>query len=484
MRLIIVFLLLPWFSSLVAQSDPNVLFILADDLGYGELSYTDSVYDTPNLDSLAVNGFYSSNFHVQPVCTASRYSFMTGKYPFRVNLAVSISWPFDDPQWGLPLTDITIAEYFKESGYMCGVFGKWNLGTSSPDYFPQKHGFDYFWGGSWGLISLRDSEAYGVWCRVENMERDTTDCDFETDCQTDKLLEWIDDRRGDTSTPWFAYYNFTNPHDDFQGSDSIPYKQADYDLAPSWFDDGKKQKWASIKNMDDNVGRMIDSLESWGIDSNTIVVFTSDNGPDPTNDPITSGYNGTKWYNYEGGTRVPFIWYHPGSVSAGSSSDSLTSIEDMLPTLIEGVLGKELRDSTDGQNFYPLLSGGVIPQKHWMGSFVKDRCWSVTKGRWKLANNISQRANNIDPLSDNIELFDLVSDPGETTDVSGANPAKVTELQSIINSYTVPDTRSVTSSDPSGWENPRWWGDPSRSECIRVFRVRKGYRIRYRRRAL
>jgi arylsulfatase A-like enzyme len=447
--------------SLLAQSTPNIIFIWSDDMGYGETSYTGSVYDTPEIDSLIANGFFSSNFHVRPICTASRFAFMTGNYSFRANLDYNVIYPYDSIQHGLGAEWFTLPEHLKEAGYMCGHFGKWHLGTTSPEYFPLKHGFDYSWGSTQGHSSLKQFVNRGVWNKIENMVEDRSECEWGSTCLTDKLLAWASDQKDDTSSPFFAYVNYVNPHDNFVGGDTIPYLQSDYDLAPGGYTEDQKQKWASIKNLDDEIGRIIDSLESWGIDSNTVVVFTTDNGPDPTNAPETGIYQGNKWENYEGGLRVPFVWYQPGTVTGGATSDSLLAIEDMLPTFVEGVAGHGLRDSTDGINFYPLLSGGAIPDRHWVGAFLKDRMWCVIKGQWKLANNIDTQNTSFATLPNNIELFDLANDPGESTDVSGSNPAKVTELQTIIDSYSPPVTRpGAINSAPAGWEDPRWWGDP------------------------
>jgi arylsulfatase A len=455
------FLILVFPVFAFAQSTPNIIFIWSDDQGYGETSYTDTIYDTPNIDTLAINGFFGSNFHVRPICSPSRYSFMTGKYAFRANLDFDVIYPYEDPEYGLGGEEFTLPEHLKEAGYMCGHFGKWHLGTSSPEYFPLKHGFDYSWGSTQGHGSLKEFINRGVWNKIENMVEDKSECEWGSTCLTDKLLAWASDQKDDTSSPFFAYVNYANPHDHFQGGDTIPYLQSDYDLAPAGYTDDEKEKWASIKNLDDEVGRIIDSLESWGIDSNTVVVFTCDNGADPTNAPESGIYSGHKRLNREGGVRVPFFWYQPGVVSPGTTSDSLLAIEDMLPTFVEGVAGHGLRDSTDGINFYPLLTGGSIPDRHWLGTFLKGRMWSVTKNNWKLINNPDLPASVRTTATDDIQLFNLATDPSESTDVSGSNPAKVTELQAIIDSYSPPDTRpaSITSAPP-GWEDPRWWGDP------------------------
>jgi arylsulfatase A len=251
------------------------------------------------------------------------------------------------------------------------------------------------------------------------------------------------------------------------GGDSIPYKPSDYALAPSGYTHDQKSKWANMRNLDESVRRIVDTLAALGIDDNTIVIFTSDNGA--ANDGLAASmfsnkpYSGEKRQNAEGGVRVPMIWYHPGTVPA-MTIDSLTALVDFKKTFIEGVCGSTVTESSDGVNFYPLLSGSSIPTRYYIGATIENRLWAVYKGSmWKLTNNNTSSVGASSSLGENIVLYNMQSDPTESTDVSGSNSSVVSELTAIRTAATVSASRTIISynTPPAGWTTyPRWWTDP------------------------
>lgn len=448
-----------------AQTLPNIVFIFADDLGHGEIGFNSSIYETatPTIDSLCRNAAYFSNFYARPVCSPSRYELMTGKHPFRRagNWDYSVNYPFTSPPNGInPDSEKTLPEHLKEYGYQTAHFGKWHLGAALPEHSPKSNGFDF----SFGTNSVFHSMKAYTWRDIHNFTRNndkyTPDGsgEIETDYTSDTLLSWITRQAADTTAPFFVYYAFTNPHDD-SSTDTIPYIQSIYDVAPAGTTDFK-QKWASIKDMDNRIAEIWELIRSLGVEDNTIIIFTSDNGGDSSNAPDNSPFTGAKTQLYEGGVRVPFAWYQSGVVDS-MTVDSVTCLADILPTFVEGICGGTVLDTIDGVNFHPLLGGsGSFPaERVWYGPYLPGRCWSVRKGQWKLVNNVSASVTSSGALSDNIKLFDLENDETESTDVSGSNAAKVSELQALIDAITPESMRTITTTPGSGWDFVRWYGD-------------------------
>lgn len=453
---------------LCAQSKPNIIFLFSDDQGYGEFGFTTSTYTncTPNIDSLKNNGAFFSRFYVRPICTPSRFAFMTGNYPFEFegNQDYAVQTTFDTV--GIPQDTITLPEQLKEHGYTTLHIGKWHLGSNLPDYLPLKQGFDKTFGSALFHTSMQPGEKVVGIPSYNYNQQSYTATKFASEIETDTAVAWIAQQAKDTTAPFFLYYSYTNPHDHasvFGGTDTVPYFPDDLALAPGGLTTAQKRKWAALYGMDRSVGRIIDTLAALGISNNTIVVFTSDNGGDDTNDADNGPYTGDKGESAEGGVRVPLIWYHPGTVDS-MRIDSLCAIIDILPTLIEGVCGGTVRRPVDGVNFYPLLSGTSIPTRYYIGPVIENRLWSVYKGSmWKLTNNNLETAQSSGSLADNIVLYNMQTDSTETTDVSGSNTSVVTELTAIRNAANVKTARTLGSFDtrPTGWNtDPRWWGDP------------------------
>lgn len=461
----------------LGQTYPNIILILADDLGAGEVNFTRDFYGlsagnyetaTPTIDSLARNGAYFSRFYVQPICSPTRHRLMTGTAGFRYegNWDYAVESPFDANPIGMKSNEKTIAEYLKERGYQTAFFGKWNLGSILPENMPHAQGFDYWYGSVIGFTSQKEYQVWDIHTLAENGNRATAWGQFESAATNQKVIDWIEAQAQDATTPFFLYYAFTNPHNHNEtvhsGGDTIPYIQSVYDAAPPGLTASQKQKWASIKDMDNRVASVWEKLRELGIEENTVIFFTSDNGGDPNNNPDHAHFSGQKAQALEGGVRMPAIWYHSGAVDS-MTIDSVCAIEDLLPTFYEGICGGNVRDTIDGVNFYPLLGGsGSYPANRvWYGPYIPNRMWSVVKGQWKLINNPTASASSMAALPNNIALYDLANDAGETTDVSGSNPSVVTELQALIDAITPTTPRAGLSYiKPVGWVDQRWWGDP------------------------
>jgi len=452
-------------AALSAQSKPNIIFIWADDMGMGEVNFSrqwwggsPGYYETatPNIDSLARNGAFFSNFRVRPVCTPSRIAFMTGKHPFRIagNGDYGVNWPRTSPPFGLSQDEKTLPEYLQENGYVTAHFGKWHLGCSLPEHAPVRQGFNYSFGSNFAFASQRDYVFQGIHNFTRNSEKYTAPAaSFESEIVSDTALAWIATQMQDETSPFFVYYCFTNIHDDAFGSDSIPYIPAILAQAPSGTTD-QKQKWASIKDIDNVIGEIWQAVRDAGQENNTILIFTTDNGADESNAPDNYPFAGSKLYSYEGGVRVPFIWYQPGVIDS-MSIDSTTCVEDMLPTFL-GILGEPSPSGIDGIDLSPLLRGEGLPVRTWYGPLIPGRTWSIVQGRWKAGRNFDASVTSANSTTLSHYLFDIENDPGETTNLATTYPSILQVYIDLVNEISTTE-RTVNTSAITG---PRWYGDP------------------------
>lgn len=409
--------LLPGRASIVeARSLPNVIFLLTDDLGYSDIScYGAKKVKTPHLDRLAAEGMMFKDFHTAAsICSPSRAAFLTGAYPQRAGLYMGIN-PKRRAHWylGLHPDEITITELFKQQGYATHMVGKWHLGTE-PEFLPRKQGFDTYYGMPCNFSHSPkffdgDDEIFAK-----------TPLDHLTRLYTERVTKIIKES-GDE--PFFLYYSHNFPHtpiaasDDFKGSS----------------EDGLRGDM--IQEMDWGVGEMMKALDKAGIADNTIVIFTSDNGP--TENEYAEPYRGTKYVTFEGGHRVPFILHWPARIQEGSVSEANINAMDLFPTLSEIIEAPMPTDRTyDGESLMPLLAGGDL-KREVSEPFYFYNCenlQAVRSGEWKLHLPRSkeqlpfwQGKKGISDLKQPV-LFHLGNDRGETTDVAAANPEVVEEL--------------------------------------------------------
>ena len=444
------------FSVCAVAQRPNIVFILADDLGNGEISHNDTFASTPNIDTLIANGAYFTQAYSQPMCTPSRAAIMTGVYPWKQSWGRSVVYPWRDNymEFGRPL----LPERLRGEGYTTAIIGKWHLGHIYPEYAPVNRGWDYQFGNLGGSMDY-NTYNYAVYYTDDITENgqhfDTTG--YYTRILGAKAVQFIEQQaRCPDLCPFFMYVAFTAPHTPEQAP------AATIAAAPGGYTTSQKTKWAMIKEMDNEIGDIITALEDAGIRDSTIVIFTSDNGATMlggiwdnyfgNNDP----YQGEKAGLYEGGVRVPLVWNWPGQIAV-QEVDSAVHLIDLFPTIIQGVLGRPMPSSqeVDGVNYYGLMDGGSIAQRDLILNLIPNRCSAVVRGQWKLVNNPD--VNNIDTTSvaDDIRLYNVRTDPGETTDVSGSNPSVVSALQAVIDAslseYVDTQILPISSPAPVGW---------------------------------
>lgn len=418
-----------------AQADrPNIVWIMADDLGYGDLGcYGQTKIRTPNIDQLAAEGMrFTDAYAGSTVCAPSRCALMTGFHNGHGRLR-------DNIPHGVFLRpdDFTVAEMLKQAGYQTGGFGKWSLGNPGSWGIPRYQGFDTYFG------HLNQDQAHQyypdylwdddrVMLLMENREDQHNQ--YAADLLADRAVQFIDDNR---EHPFFLYFPTTLPHfSDFKdGPDKLivptdaPYTAEDWPQL-------EKNYAAMITRLDDQVGRIVERLREHGLEQNTLIFFTSDNGPWGGHDVdfFKSGgpFRGKKRDVYEGGIRVPLVARWKGRIKPGTESKHACAFWDFLPTAAE-LAGLPAPQSTDGISFVPEMLGKPQAKHeylywdyaHTRGNFMQ----AVRQGNWKAVRNGPDSA---------IELYDLQSDPAEASDVAADHPAIANRLSELMAQALVP----------------------------------------------
>lgn len=416
---------------------PNIVFILADDLGWGELGcYGQKKIRTPQLDRLAAEGgrwtqFYAGN----AVCAPSRCSFMTGKHPGRAHVRSNQELK---PEGQLPIPDaaVTVAELLKARGYATAAIGKWGLGGPGSEGDPNKQGFDLFY----GYNCQRHAHSYYPDYLWRNQQRVPLDGKTWTHDLLEK--EALDFVRANKEKPFFLYLPFTIPHvamqvpdealDDYQDWEDPPYVGGKgYTPHPR----PRAAHAAMITRMDRSVGRLLALLAELGLDKNTLVVFSSDNGSiDGTgghdlkffagNGPL----RGQKGQLYEGGIRVPLLARWPGRIAPGSVNEAPGANWDLLPTFCAAA-GAETPKDVDGLDLL-----GPKRHEHLYWEFPSGGGQQALRlGNWKGFRNGLQKGE-LTPL----QLYDLAADVGETTDLAAKHPEVVAKIEQLMKDSRTP----------------------------------------------
>ncbi len=366
---------------------PNIVLILADDLGYGDLGVTGSTQiPTPHIDSMATEGIRFSNAYVtSPVCAPSRAGLMTGKHPvtfgFRDNLAPV--QPGHDPEFvGLPLNQTTLAERLKRLGYTTGIVGKWHLGEL-PKFSPLKRGFDEFWGYSGGAHDYFRAEPDGeksmagpILCSYKK----PAPLNYLTDDEGNECVDFI---RRHKDHPFFLFASFAAPHSPMQATEE------DLKRFDSIKDKLRRTYCAMVYRLDLNVGRILAELRSQGIERDTLVVFLSDNGgpsaPGLSNGSVNAPLRGSKTTVLEGGIRVPMMVRWPANLPSGKTLDMMVSSLDLLPTFIAAAGGStDPSEGLSGSSLLPLLTGKSDQPLHGSLMWTYTVGSAIRSGDWKL----------------------------------------------------------------------------------------------------
>jgi arylsulfatase A-like enzyme len=439
----------PWLTVSAAAAPPapkpNLIIILADDLGFGDLScYGHPHFKTPNLDRMAAEGVRMTQLNTpMPFCAPTRAALLTGRYPFRCGLTSNPdpeSSPASD-SIALPTDEITLAQVLHSAGYATGMVGKWHLGHKEPDYLPTRRGFDEYFGIPYSNdmrpVKLLDGEL-----EVEYPVVQAT----LTRRYTERALRFIDRNR---ERPFFYYFAHAMPHKPLACSESF-YKKSGAGLYGD-----------ALAELDWSVGRVRARLKELGLDERTLVIFTSDNGP--WYGGSTGGLRGMKGTSWEGGYRVPCIARWPGRLPAGRVCDELAVTMDLFATaLVAAGVARPVNRVIDGQDLLPVFAGTARSRHDVIFGHAGPRLATVRDGRWKLHVLPSRGSPEpspgrwIDPRAPDgvtilapfeqsqpteypglrtgdetraMSLFDLHNDPGEQHDVAAKHPDVVARLK-------------------------------------------------------
>ena len=400
-----------------AQNErPNFIVIMADDLGIGDLGvYGSSLIKTPNLDRMAAEGIVFDSFYASAnVCTASRGGLLTGRYPIRLGLVDDVARPTNDIH--LAETEITIAEALKGEGYNTAIFGKWHLG-SRVEWYPLNHGFDEFY----GALHSNDMAPFQLY-RDNQIIEDPVDQTTLTQRYTSEALRFIEQNK---DNPFFLYIPHSFPHvplfvtEEFEGQSSA-----------GLYGD-------VVETIDWSMGQILEKLNDLGIDENTMVIFTSDNGP--WFEGSSGQFRNRKGTSWEGGLRVPFIARWPSIIPRNQRNSHAAMNIDVLPTILD-FAGVSLSTETplDGRSLRGVLTNGEGSPHDYLYLFNNDRIAAVRSGKWKLVVETFYRTgvpsfdNPNSYYAPNGLLFDLEKDPSETYSFTREYPGVAEELHSHL----------------------------------------------------
>ena len=466
-------------DSVEMTAQPNILVMVADDLGWADVGYHGGDIDTPSLDLLAEQGVQLNRFYTTPICSPTRAALMTGRDPIRLGVAYGVILPWDNI--GVHPDEHFMPQSFQEAGYQTAMVGKWHLGHAQMTYHPNNRGFDHFYGHLHTEVGFYPPFANqgGKDFQLNGVSID--DDGYETYLLADEVSRYI--RARDKSRPFFMYMPFIAPHTPLDAPQELQekYKDIDTDLPPArsrqtdetrrmakmMLQPSARPMYAAVVDaMDQAIGRVLQTLEEEGIADNTIVLFFSDNGGaaysygGANNAPLRGG----KGETFEGGIRVVSLLRWPAMLGSGQRFDQIMSVMDVFPTLAAAA-GIETGNTfeLDGRNMWPAIAQGepVSLEKPLMfaseipiyGSFK----FTAFDENWKLVQEVEQEQLSVTVTN---YLFDISKDPNEYNNLASAYPEVVEQLSEAIHEwralYPINGTRSELV-PPPGWRAPRDW---------------------------
>jgi arylsulfatase A len=429
----------------VKDTRPNFLIILVDDLGYADLgSFGSEVIMTPNIDRLASQGARFTDFYASaPMCSPSRAGLLTGRTPYRFGV---YDWIPPEGPTHLPQSEITIATLLQNAGYSTAHIGKWHLNglfNSAEQPQPDDHGFDYWFGVQYSQPHLNPKGFYRNGTPVETPG-------YAAQIVADEAIEWLNSA-AESAQPFFQFVNFLEPHEPIMSPPDLVEHYAEYGI--------KAEYYANVTHLDQAIGRILDSLGSLGLSENTVVLFTSDNGPAQyTPDGYfnkshgsAAPFKGYKRHMFEGGIRVPAVVRWPGHVDAGSTVSEPVSNVDIMPTLaaIAGVETPQDR-IIDGASFSPSFSGESIDREtplHWHffdpwggpqsllreGDWILAAYWDVgIFHEYRAIFNVAEIETIRNSKLERFELYNIRDDEHQDSDISATNPERFASMKTTL----------------------------------------------------
>jgi len=465
----------------LADDRPNIVILVADDLGFADPGYRGGPIETPTIDRLAKEGMELERFYVNPICSPTRAALMTGRDALRLGVVFGVFLPWDSG--GVHTDERFMSETFQAAGYQTAIVGKWHLGHAQQVFHPNARGFDHFYGHlhtevgyypPFGILGGKDFQSNGESIEAEG---------YETFLLADHASEWI--RSRDPERPFFLYLPFLAPHEPLQAPDELVEKYADLEddrgPARSPSDDmsriakltgrnSRRPLYAAVVDaMDQAMGRVLDTLEHEGLAENTIVLFFSDNGATRIhgrgggdNAPLRGG----KAEVYEGGIRVVSMMRWPARIEGGTKLGQRMSVMDVYPTLaaaagLDVSGGKRL----DGIDMLPALTTGKAIQRERPLFFASEiprfgsMQFAMIHDGWKLVERVERGLLSVDVAR---ELFRIDDDPGEYNNLAQKHPDVVQSMAEIVLEWrTLHPINGVRGrvSAPPGWHPPKDWAD-------------------------
>ncbi|MBI1748885.1 MAG: arylsulfatase [Acidobacteria bacterium] len=445
-----------------AKRTPNIVFFLADDLGWKDVGYHGSEIQTPNIDRMAARGVRLEQMYAMPLCTPTRACLMTGRYPMRMGLQTYVILPWD--RYGLPLEERTLPEALKAAGYRTGITGKWHLGHFDPAYLPTRRGFDHQYGLYLGMVDYyTHANVLGGldWHRNGRALREEG---YSTDLIAREAVRLLEGHH--MAQPLFLYVAFNAPHLPLQAPREY------VDRYQHIQDTNRRTYAAMVTCMDNAIGQVLAALDKRKMTDNTLVIFSSDNGGSTNQSAADNGrLRGGKLTLYEGGMRVPAWVVWPGKLKSGLVNQPL-HVVDWYPTLLR-LAGASLQQPRplDGKDIWPTIAEGKpSPHEEILLNYEADG-QAIRRGDWKLVID-GQRYLDWDAdarktkgkviIDRRIELFNIAQDPYEETNMAGKHPEKVQELLARLQFYerqAVPGKRTLSPDPPARFKAPTVWGE-------------------------
>jgi arylsulfatase A-like enzyme len=452
-------------STALAAPQPNFLVLLADDLGYADVGFTGGQdIKTPHLDKLAAAGARLEQFYVQPLCSPTRAALLTGRYPMRYGLQVGVIRPWENR--GLPLAERTLPQALQEAGYVTAIVGKWHLGLHERAYLPTRRGFDHQYGHYCGAIDYFTHERDGGfdWHRDDQVCRDEG---YSTQLIAREAARLI--REHPKEKPFFLYVPFNAVH----GPHQVPKNyQGPYAGLP-----GPRRTYAGmVAAMDEAVGDIIAALDQRGLRTNTLILFSSDNGgPNPGRVTSNGLFRAGKGTVYEGGVRVCAFATWEGRIKAGSVISQPLHVVDWYPTFLR-LAGAPLAQAQvpDGRDLWPVLTESKPSPHDDILLNTTPNGGAIRVGDWKLVINgragtgeepedepgaVPRQPTGALALAPKAELFNLAKDPFEKQNLAVEHPDKLKELRARYEAYARAAAPAGNRPRPAGFQAPKVWGE-------------------------
>ena len=465
----------------LAGEPPNVLVIVADDLGWNDVGYHGGDIDTPSLDRLAREGMQLDRFYTTPICSPTRAALMTGRNPIRLGVAYATIMPWDNI--GIHPDELFLPQSFLRAGYQTAMVGKWHLGHSQQTFHPNARGFEHFYGHLHTEVGYFPPFENQGGRDFQRNGRTIDDQGYETFLLADEVSRYIKAR--DPEKPFFIYMPFLAPHTPLEAPEALLQKYADIetDLAPArskqtdntrrisrlTLQPSARPAYAAVVDgMDQAIGQVLNTLDEEGLADNTLVLFFSDNGGaaysvgGADNAPLRGGKGDT----FEGGIRVVSLLRWPGRVPAGAKLDQIMTVMDVFPTLTEAAgITRGEGYPLDGRSLWPAIEDGLPAPRQDYVFFASETPifghfnLTVFNDEWKLVQEVDQ-----DQLTATVtnHLFRISEDPYEYNNLASAHPDIVQDLAARIRAwralYPIAGTRSQLV-PPPGWRAPKDWAD-------------------------